>query len=161
MPVIETLVEIRAPIERVFDLSRSIDLHLTSTGQTGERAVAGVTSGLISLGERVTWRAKHFGVWQDLTSQITVYDRPAHFRDSMVKGAFRRLDHDHYFTANGEMTVVRDVFNFEAPYGLLGRAANAVFLTRYMRRFLKLRNGVIKEVAEGEEWRRYLRGSGD
>ena len=59
------------------------------------------------------------------------------------------------------MTVVRDVFNFEAPYGLLGRAANAVFLTRYMRRFLKLRNGVIKEVAEGEEWRRYLRGSGD
>ncbi len=161
MPVIETLVEIRAPIERVFDLSRSIDLHLASTGQTRERAVAGVTSGLISLGEQVTWRAKHFGVWQDLTSRITVYDRPAHFRDSMVKGAFRRFDHDHYFTANGEITEVRDVFDFEAPFGLVGRVSNAVFLTRYMRRFLKLRNGVIKEAAEGEEWRRYLRGSGD
>ena len=77
----------------------------------------------------------------------------------MVKGAFRHFDHDHYFTPNGEITVVRDVFDFEAPYGLLGRAANVVFLTRYMRRFLKLRNGVIKEAAEGEEWRRYFRGS--
>ncbi len=50
MPLIELSTGIRAPIERVFDLARSIDAHVASTGQTRERAVAGRTSGLIELG---------------------------------------------------------------------------------------------------------------
>jgi hypothetical protein len=61
MSVIELATSIAAPTERVFDLARSIDLHTERTAGTGERAVAGVTSGLIGLGEEVTWRARHFG----------------------------------------------------------------------------------------------------
>jgi ligand-binding SRPBCC domain-containing protein len=118
--------------------------------------VAGVTSGLISLGEDVTWRARHFGFWQHLTSRITAFESPVHFRDSMVRGAFRRFDHDHFFTAQGEVTVMRDVFDFHAPLGILGRVAERLFLTEYMRRFLLKRHEFIKQVAETEEWRRYL-----
>src|SRR5262245_9449050 len=98
MPVFELKTDIRAPVERVFDLSRSIDLHRESMGKTGESAVGGVTTGLIGPGESVTWQARHFGVWQRLTSRITAFDRPHHFRDSMVQGAFARFDHDHHFS---------------------------------------------------------------
>ncbi len=153
-------VEIRAPIERVFDLSRSIELHTASTAQTGEHAVAGVTSGLISLGQKVTWRAKHFGIWQNLTSRITVYARPTHFRDSMVRGAFRRFDHDHFFEAKRELTTMRDVFAFAAPFGIIGRMAEWIFLTQYMRRFLESRNALIKEAAETDAWKRFLNEAG-
>jgi ligand-binding SRPBCC domain-containing protein len=157
VPIIELITHVAAPIERSFDLSRSIDLHQHSLGSSGERAVAGVTTGLIGLGESVTWEATHFGVRQRLTSRIAAFERPRHFRDSMVAGAFRRIDHDHWFVSDGAGgTVMRDVFDFEAPLGLFGRIAEATFLTRYMRRLLAERNAVVKRVAESEEWRAYL-----
>jgi len=156
VPVIELTTQVHAPIERIFDLARSVELHMHSTAQSGERAVAGVTSGLMGLGDEVTWRARHFGVWQHLTSRITIFERPFHFRDSMVRGAFRRFDHDHFFAQQGEITVMRDVFDFKSPFGILGRIADRLFLTNYMRRFLLTRCTLIKTVAETEQWRRYL-----
>jgi ligand-binding SRPBCC domain-containing protein len=156
VPVIEITTEIRAPIERTFDLARSVDLHMDSTAQTGERAIAGVTSGLMALGQEVTWRARHLGIWQHLTSRITEFERPFHFRDSMVRGAFRRFDHDHFFAQRGEFTIMRDVFDFQSPFGILGRVADRLFLTGYMRRFLQTRCTLIKTVAESAEWRPYL-----
>ena len=159
MARIELVTLILAPRERCFDLSRSVDLHVASTEDTGERAVAGVTSGLLHLGDEVTWSARHFGVRQRLTSRITAFDRPGHFRDSMVSGAFRRFDHDHFFDAGGEATEMRDVFDFESPLGPLGRIADALVLTGYLRGFLERRNAVIKRAAESEEWRALLPSS--
>lgn len=157
MPVIELITEVRAPIERTFDLSRSVELHAASLAHTGERAVAGVTTGLIALGEEVTWRARHFGIRQHLTSRITAFERPFHFRDSLVRGAFRRFDHDHFFAQRGEITIIRDVFDFQSPFGILGRMADRLFLIDYMERLLRARNELIKTVAETEAWRRYIR----
>ena len=156
MPVIELITPIDAPIERCFDLSRSIDLHSHSASSTGERAVAGVTTGLIGAGEEVTWHGRHFGIWQHLTSRITIFDPPHHFRDSMVRGAFKRIDHDHFFRTEGERTLMADRFDYDAPLGPLGLLANRIALLRHMRRFLEIRNQVIKRVAESEEWRRFL-----
>jgi ligand-binding SRPBCC domain-containing protein len=156
MPRILLTTMIHAPPERCFDLSRSIDLHVASTRQTGERAVGAITSGLLGLGEEVTWSARHFGVRQTLTSRITAFDRPHHFRDSMVRGALRRFDHDHFFAARGEETEMRDVFDFESPLGPLGRLADALVLTRYLSRFLERRNEEIKRVAESDAWRAML-----
>jgi len=149
VPRIELTTEISAPIEQVFDLARSIDVHAESQSRHGEKAVAGRMSGLIESGEEVTWEAVHFGVRQRLTSRIDTMYRPRHFRDSMVRGAFRRFIHDHYFelTPNGT-TAMKDVFVYEAPLGPLGRLADRLFLTAYMRRLLSERNAVIKRTAE-------------
>lgn len=156
MPVIDITTGINAPIQRVFDLSRSVDLHTASTSHTSEKAIGGVTSGLMSLGEEVTWRARHFGIWLQLTSRITAFDPPDHFRDSLVRGAFRRFDHDHFFSQRGEVTFMRDVFDFESPMGILGRIVEWLFLTQYMRQLLVTRNAAIKNAAETNQWRRYL-----
>ena len=156
MPTIVLVTLIHAPPERCFDLSRSVDLHVLSTRQTGERAVGAVTSGLLGLGEEVTWSARHFGIRQTLTSRITAFDRPHHFRDSMVRGAFRRFDHDHVFAPRGEGTEMRDVFDFESPLGPLGRLVDAVVLEKYLRGLLKRRNEEIKHAAESEAWRNML-----
>ena len=157
MPVIELTTEVFSPIERTFDLARSVDLHMASTEHTGERAVAGVTTGLVALGDEVTWRAKHFGIWQELASRITAFERPNHFRDSMVQGIFQRFDHDHFFAQRGNLTIMRDVFDFQSPFGILGRMADRLFLIDYMERLLRARNELIKTVAETEAWRRYIR----
>lgn len=156
MPVIKLRTLIRAPIERCFDLARSVDLHVKSTSTTGERAIAGVTHGLLGLGDQVTWRARHFGIWQNLTSRITVFERPRHFRDSMVRGAFSRFDHDHFFAPFGYDTEMRDVFDFTSPLGPLGRIVDGIVLTRYLTRFLEERNRIVQRVAESDEWRVHL-----
>jgi ligand-binding SRPBCC domain-containing protein len=145
---IQLITSINAPIEKVFDLSRSIDLHMESTKQTGEKAIAGKTSGLIGLGETVTWRAKHFGIWQTLTSKITEYNCPNLFVDEMVSGAFKSFRHEHHFTTSGDQTIMKDVFEFESPLGVLGSAFNKLILTKYMMRLLKVRNRIIKMAAE-------------
>lgn len=155
MVVLKETTIINAPIERCFDLSRSIDLHLVSTRRTGERAVGGVTSGLIGLDEQVTWRARHLGIWQELTSKITRLDRPSYFRDEMIRGAFRSFEQDHSFADRDGATEMTDVLRFAAPAPVLGRVAEIVLRT-YLRRFLRERNEVLRRVCEGEEWRRFL-----
>src|SRR5687768_2999405 len=97
MPIIRLETRITAPIEVVFDLARSIDLHKITTAHTNEEAVAGKTSGLIGLGESVTWKARHFGMSHLLTSEITSYERPHTFTDEMVKGPFKSMNHSHSF----------------------------------------------------------------
>jgi ligand-binding SRPBCC domain-containing protein len=153
---IELTTVIAAPIGRCFDLSRSIDAHMASTDRTGERAIGGVTAGLIGAGQEVRWRGRHFGINVTHTSRITAYDPPRYFQDSMVHGMFRRFCHDHYFAVQGGRTAMKDVMQFEAPLGLAGRLIESVILKGHMRRLLARRNQYLKRVAETDEWRKFL-----
>ncbi|MDW9382425.1 SRPBCC family protein [Chryseobacterium sp. JV558] len=139
---------INADIHYVFDLARNIDLHQQSTSTSHEKAIAGRTSGLIEENETVTWRAKHLGVYQNLTTKIVSMEKPVQFIDVMQKGAFKSMRHRHIFkTVNGK-TLMTDVFEFESPLGIIGKVFNAVFLTGYLKEFLLKRNEMIKTIAE-------------
>ena len=151
MVTLETVTVIAAPIELCFDLARSVEVHLAGNVHWGEQAVAegDVTTGLVGLGERVTWRARHFGVRQRLTSEITALERPTYFRDVMIRGAFHSMEHDHHFRAlSSGQTEMRDVFRFAAPWGLLGRIVEAWVLRSYMGNLLAERNAALKQTAE-------------
>ena len=148
MPRIELQTTILADVKTCFDLSRNIDLHQESLKFSEEIAIAGVTSGLIKLGETVTWEAKHFGFVQHLTSKITEFEPPHYFVDEMVSGTFKSLKHKHIFKKVGNQTLMIDEFYFESPYGILGKIANWLFLKRYMTNLLIIRNTILKEKAE-------------
>lgn len=159
MPIIHIDTRINAPRTIVFDLARSIDLHQISTKQTNEEAVAGRTSGLIELGESVTWRAKHFGIYQHLTAKITAFDAPNEFTDEMVKGAFKRFTHTHRFEEKDGVTTMTDIFDYTSPLGVLGKLADWLFLEKYMKRLLVVRNETIREFAESGRWKEVLEKS--
>lgn len=148
MPVITILTTVRATPERCFDANRDLDLHLESMGSTGERAVAGKTSGLIELGEQVTWEGRHFGIRQRFTSRISAYDRPRYFQDTMVKGAFGSFVHDHYFEPCAEGTIVKDVLTFASPFGFVGALVDRFVMTGYLTRLLTRRNEIVKRILE-------------
>ena len=124
------------PVERLFDLARSIDLHVDSQKQSGERAVAGVTSGLIGAGQEVTWRAKHFGIPLTMTSRITSFEYPRSFTDEQVKGPFKAFRHVHEFEPTPAGSIMTDLVEFTAPLGVLGRAVERLFLARYLERLI-------------------------
>ena len=156
MPTIELKTKINAPAERSFLLSLSVDLHLLSTQETNERAISGVTTGLMKLNDVVTWRAKHFGIYQNMTSKISAYDAPKYFVSEMLKGAFKKLHHQHLFEWTGNETIMTDIFYFEAPFGILGELFSKFILKNYMKGFLIKRNETIKEVAETSKWKSLL-----
>ncbi|WP_068943969.1 SRPBCC family protein [Chryseobacterium timonianum] len=143
---LKTLID--ADIQTVFDLARNIDLHQQSTSRTHEKAIAGRMSGLIEENETVTWRAKHLGVYQNLTTKIISMEKPNQFTDEMQQGAFKSLRHQHIFKTTNGKTLMIDIFDFESPLGIIGKLFNQLFLKNYLKNFLLERNRLIKNTAE-------------
>ncbi|KQR90675.1 MAG: SRPBCC family protein [Microbacterium ginsengisoli] len=135
------------PVDDRFDLSLSIDLHLASMADAGERAIAGTTSGRIGLDETVTWRARHFGVWITMTSRISSLDRPHRFVDEQVSGPFRRFRHEHLFEHDGAGTVMTDVIEVTSP--VFGAVAERLVLVPYLRRLIRQRNAHLLQAGGG------------
>jgi len=156
MPTIHITTFIAAPAERVFDLSRSIDLHKQSMSKHKEEAVAGVRFGLIEKDETVTWKAKHLFKKRILKTRITEMKKPEMFTDEQAEGDFKLLKHEHHFKPCDNGTIMIDIINFESPYGAVGKGFNKVYLTKYLRRLIEKRNAVIKNFAEGSDWKRLL-----
>ncbi|RYY65470.1 MAG: cell division protein [Chitinophagaceae bacterium] len=156
MATIKTSLQINAPVKIVFDLCRSIDLHIVSTQGSNEKAIAGVMTGLIEQDEKVTWEAKHLfrtRQFETLISAMTPYE---YFRDEMIRGDFKSFYHEHFFEPNEKGTLMTDKVKLEAPYGLLGKLVNELYLKNYIKKFLLKRNLVIKQYAESGEWKTIL-----
>jgi len=151
VPRIELLTKIPATPGRCFELSLSVDAHQSSMSQSGERAVAGVTSGVMRLGDSVTWKARHFGVPITMTSVISEYDAPYRFVDEQRSGPFKRWWHEHRFEPTSGGTLMTDVVEFESPAGAVGRLVNALVLTRYMTTLLERRNAWLTDALSSPE----------
>jgi len=150
MPLIEYQEFVQASVDRCFDLARDVDVHTRTTEGTKEKAVGGVTTGLLQAGDVVTWEAVHFGIKQRLTAKITVMNRPYLFEDIMVKGAFHSFTHIHEFIEKDNGTLMIDRFQYTSPFGLIGVIADKLFLESYMRNFIMSRAKALKHIAESE-----------
>ena len=156
MSIIQLQTNISAPIGICFDLSRSIELHILSTAHTKETVIAGKMSGLCNTGDTITWRARHFGIYQRLTVMISDLRYPDYFEDKMVKGAFQSFTHKHNFKPGKATTLMEDHFEYFTPYGLAGKLFNKIVLYKYMEQLLVTRNNTIKQMAESGEWKKVL-----
>ncbi len=152
MPIIHLTTFVAAPVERVFDLSRSIDLHRKSMAHTREEAVAGTTMGLIGLNETVTWKARHLMKTRFMKVRITAMDRPLSFTDEMDKGDLKSMKHEHHFKQIENGTLLIDIFQYETKQGFIGALIDKFYLKRYFQQLLERRNRVIRQYAESDKW---------
>ncbi len=148
MTTIHLKTIIAAKIDVCFDLARDIDMHMLSAGKTKEKAIAGKTTGLFEPGETVTWQAKHFGITQQLTVEMTDIKRPFYFEDRMLKGAFKSMKHRHSFEEMDGNTIMTDRFEYEVPFGIFGKLFDKIILKSYMMKFISERNKIVKTIAE-------------
>ncbi|MGV3766622.1 MAG: SRPBCC family protein [Chitinophagaceae bacterium] len=144
--LLETIIN--APIRQCFDTARSIDMHLDSMKHTGERAIAGKTSGYINEGETVTWKARHFGILFRMQVRITACQPYFLFTDEMERGPFRKMKHQHFFEETLAGVRMRDIFFFESPGGFIGKLVDRYILAPYLLKLLLRRNHVLKATAE-------------
>jgi ligand-binding SRPBCC domain-containing protein len=158
METIRLTTWIDAPVERCFKLALSVDFHLAAVNSVRERALNGVTTGLMSMGEPVKWQGNHFGLRWTHTSVVDMSRPYTYFRDVMVEGALLHYEHDHHFATMNDGTRMRDELRFAAPMGKLGRVAEKMVLRRHLMELLARRNAVLKRVAESDLWHKYLDG---
>jgi ligand-binding SRPBCC domain-containing protein len=148
MTTINLITKINAPKQIVFDASRNIDIHQQSASPTNEKAIAGVTFGLINLNETVTWRGKHFGFYLTHKSRITVMNLYDYFVDEMEQGKFKSFKHEHFFEKENGITIMKDKLQYETPFGIFGSLFDFLFLKKHLTNFLLERNKILKEVSE-------------
>ena len=114
----------------------------------GEQAIGGKISGLITLGETVTWRAKHFLLWHEMTVKITLFEYPKMFCDEMVAGPFKSFRHKHMFRPVTGRTVMTDILDFALPLPRLTTFLDVLLIRRHLKNLLVKRNAEIKRLAE-------------
>jgi ligand-binding SRPBCC domain-containing protein len=149
MTLLSATTVIAAPIELCFRSSLNIDLELLAGKDYQIRAIAGVTTGIIGARERVTWRTKQFGLWITHTTEITAFQEPVYFQDSMVKGLFSKFEHDHFFRVlSPAKTEMRDEVRFSMPVLLTGPIAERLFVKVRLATLLRKRNDAIRCHAE-------------
>lgn len=148
MTFLELHTIIDAKIDKVFDLARDIDFHKESAAHTEEEAISGKTSGRIGLGEHVTWRGRHFGVFLTHSSWISRLKKPRYFVDEMRKGHFKFFKHYHLFKLEDGRTVMTDILMYKTPFGILGDLFNYFFLKKHLKKFLIHRNLRLKTMLE-------------
>ena len=149
MPGIVLVTTVPAPVERVFDLSLDVGLHVRTATGTRERIVGGRTEGLLAMGEEVTWSARHFLLRWEMTVRITGHERPRWFRDEMVEGPFASFRHDHFFESVEGGTRVQDEITFRMRGGSPGRLVGSLLVAPHFKRFVERRNRLLGEVAAG------------
>ena len=142
--------KIKAPIETVFDVSRNIDIHQLSAAQSNEKAIDGRTSGLIELNETVTWSGKHFGMKLLHKSRITQFNFPTYFVDEQLKGQFKSFKHQHFFEQKENYVEVKDLLEYETPFGIFGKLFDTLLLKKHLTDFIIHRNAVLKNLAENQ-----------
>ncbi|WP_433833847.1 SRPBCC family protein [Flavobacterium anhuiense] len=148
MTEINLTTKINAPKQIVFDASRNIDIHQKSARKSQEKAIAGITFGLINLNETVTWRGKHFGFYLTHKSRITAMNFYDYFVDEMEEGKFKSFKHEHFFEEENGMTIMKDKLQYETPFGIFGKLFDVLFLKKHQTKFLLNRNKVLKDVSE-------------
>ncbi len=153
MYTISDTIHINAPIERCFLLSTSIELVARTLEM---RPVSGKTSGLIEANDQLVWRGWKFGLPQMHETLITGYDKPHFFQDTMGRGRFKHFHHDHHFAEVAGHTLLHDKVRFSLPLLLGGSLVGKYVLVPHIVGLVQRRFQLLKQIAEGDEWRRYL-----
>ncbi len=156
MPKIHLTTFIAAPVERVFDLARSIKMHKFSMERFNEEMINGPMNDLVEVGDEMTWKARHLLKNRVLKTKITLVKKYECFVDEQVSGDFKMMKHEHHFKPIDNGVIMIDLFQFESPYGSMGKWFNQAYLSRYMKKLLEQRNQQIKKYAESDQWKKIL-----
>ena len=102
-------------------------MHTKTSSLTNEKAVVGVTDGLLEKGDTVTWVATDFCIRQSLPVKTVDMERPNHFTDNMVKRAFQSYICTHVFLELSKGILMISTFYYNSPFDILVILADKLF----------------------------------
>ena len=147
MERIEQRIVIAAPIDRVFhfhDDTRNL-LRITPTSIK----VTIETMGVPGLGYEVVLKVRQFGLFtMRWRVRITEYEPPTLMSDEQVSGPFAYWKQTRRLREVEGGTELTDIVEYRAPFGVLGRIANALVIRRQVLDMFTYRQQTTKQILE-------------
>ncbi len=108
-----------APPEEVFDfLIRPENVIRVTAPDAGLRPVGAPE--VLAQGSRIELELTGLGPPQRFLYEVTEFDRPGRFVETLVKGPLKSFRHEHLFEPAASGTRVIDAVEFAPPGGMLG-----------------------------------------
>ncbi len=92
-----------------------------------------------------------FNIPLDWITEITHVQDGVYFVDNQIKGPFRLWHHQHFFKEVPGGIEMRDIVNYELPFGRLGELLSFGIVRKRVERIFEFRRKVIREVWKGSE----------
>ena len=115
-------------------------------------------SGPMAEGTLISYRLRVGGVPLTWTTRIDIWEPEHRFVDAQIAGPYACWWHEHRFEADGaDRTIMEDRVLYAAPLGILGRAANHLFIENSLRAIFSFRSDAIRlrfgePATEGVPW---------
>lgn len=93
----------------------------------------------IRAGTTIAYRLRLWGVAFNWLTRIEVFEPERRFVDRQIAGPYRLWRHLHEFRPLGAETLMRDVVEYELPFGPLGVAAHRVWVGPTLKRIFDYR----------------------
>jgi ligand-binding SRPBCC domain-containing protein len=101
----------------------------------------------VSAGFRVEYTMRWVFLRLPWVEVLPVWDPPRRFVDMQVRGPYKSFRHEHVFEdAAGGGTLMRDIVQYELPFGILGTVAQRLLVARQLRRIFDYRARRIREL---------------
>ena len=100
----------------------------------------------MSKGARIEYSLSLFGFpirWKTLISEWNVNTS---FVDEQVSGPYATWIHRHEFEATENGTLMRDIVDYEEPFGVIGQIAHKLFIQHTLNRIFDYRSSAIHKL---------------
>src|SRR5215831_7950202 len=136
--VLHTSTSIAAPIDDVFGFfSDPRNLALLTPPSMRFAIVDDVP--VLRLDARIRYRIRIGGIRVNWLTRIVRWDPVRGFVDVQESGPYAFWWHEHVFREDDASTVMEDRVYYTPPFGVVGRAANWVFVAPSLRRIFRYR----------------------
>jgi len=98
----------------------------------------------MKVGQLIEYRIALFGLPMKWLTEISVWEPNERFVDDQLEGPYRRWHHLHEFRDERGGTEMRDVVDYELPFGMLGRLAHATLVRSTLNRIFAYRRSAIE-----------------
>ena len=100
----------------------------------------------IEAGTLIDYRLKLYGVPVYWRTRIETFEPPYSFMDIQLSGPYRLWHHRHEFIEVPGGTEMRDIVDYQLPFGPMGYIARSLFVRRSLKQIFDYRKAVIAEI---------------
>jgi ligand-binding SRPBCC domain-containing protein len=136
------------PPDVVFAFHTDLKNHPRVSPPDGHEEVLSPLDTVLAQGVRVSFRARHGGIWHKMESEIIDWDPPRAFTDRQISGPFASWTHKHRFVPFQLGTLMTDSVEYETPAGPLGALADRFWLGKHLDEFFQYRQNEAKRLLE-------------
>ncbi|MBC8125074.1 MAG: SRPBCC family protein [Candidatus Kapabacteria bacterium] len=147
MAHIEQSILIKTSIERAFHFHDDTKNLLKITPPNVK--VTFETRGESGLGQEVMLQVRQFGLFtMHWHVKITEYQPPHRMTDIQISGPFKSWKQTRLFREVNDSCMLTDIVEYEPPFGVLGRIADALFIRPQIMKMFAFRQQATKQLLE-------------